>query len=122
MPPKKTKMPPVSEPSSQPMPELEPDRASQHRRLLAAVSYLGALFIIPVILGEDDEFVAFHVRQGAVMCAVEIAAGLVGWVPLVGWTFFLAVVVVVVMAFFRTLDGQKWEIPFVADYAARLKK
>ena len=34
-------------------------------KLLACLSYLGILVLIPLIAAKDDEFVQFHVRQGA---------------------------------------------------------
>ena len=91
------------------------------RRVLAAISYLGALFLVPLILYRHDEFVRFHVRQGIVMCVVEVLAGGLVWVPLIGWTAGLAVFVIVAAAFLRTMDGQKWEIPLVAGYAKKIK-
>ena len=34
-------------------------------KVLACLSYLGILVLIPLIAARDDEFVQFHVRQGA---------------------------------------------------------
>ena len=34
-------------------------------KVLACLSYLGILILIPLIAARDDEFVQFHVRQGA---------------------------------------------------------
>ena len=34
-------------------------------KVLACLSYLGILVLIPLIAAKDDEFVQFHVRQGA---------------------------------------------------------
>ena len=34
-------------------------------KVLACLSYLGILVLIPLIASRDDEFVQFHVRQGA---------------------------------------------------------
>jgi hypothetical protein len=34
-------------------------------KVLACLSYLGILILIPLIAAKDDEFVQFHVRQGA---------------------------------------------------------
>jgi uncharacterized membrane protein len=97
------------------------DCRARRRRLLAALSYFGALFVIPLVLGEKDEFVRFHVHQGAVMCVAEIIACAVGWVPVIGWSVAAVVWVAAIIAFIRTLDGKKWEIPVIIDYAKRLK-
>jgi uncharacterized membrane protein len=97
------------------------ERLAHRRRLLAAFSYLGALFVLPLILGEKDADVRFHARQGAVMCAAELFAVVVGWIPVVGWSVAFVVWGVAAFAFVRALQGQRWEIPVVSDYAKKLE-
>ena len=41
-------------------------------KLLACLSYLGILVLIPLIAARDDEFVQFHVRQGAKLTILGI--------------------------------------------------
>lgn len=94
---------------------------AHRRRVLAAMSYLGALFILPLILGEKDEDVRFHARQGAVMCAAELFAGIVGWIPLVGWSVAFVVWGFAAFAFVRALQGKRWEIPVLGEYAKKLE-
>jgi uncharacterized membrane protein len=95
----------------------EPD---ERRRLLAALSYVGVLFFLPVLLGEKDAFVRHHVRQGAVVCLFELATALFGWIPLIGWSFAVAVFAVAVIAFIRAWDGKKWEIPYVHEWSRKI--
>jgi uncharacterized membrane protein len=96
----------------------EPD---DRQRLLAALSYVGVLFVLPVILGEKDKFVGFHVRQGAVVCAFELGSMVFGWIPIIGWSFAIAVCAVAVMAFSRAFNGKKWEIPYVHEWSKKVK-
>jgi uncharacterized membrane protein len=90
-------------------------------RLLAALSYVGLLFLLPIVAGEKSDFVRFHARQGAVMCAFEFAAMLIGAVPLIGWSFFIAVFVVAAIALYRAHQGRRWEIPYVGKWAREIK-
>ena len=41
-------------------------------KVLACLSYLGILVLIPLIAAKDDEFVQFHVRQGAKLTILGI--------------------------------------------------
>lgn len=41
-------------------------------KVLACLSYLGILILIPFIAARDDEFVQFHVRQGAKLTILGI--------------------------------------------------
>ena len=41
-------------------------------KVLACLSYLGILIFIPLIAARDDEFVQFHVRQGAKLTILGI--------------------------------------------------
>ena len=41
-------------------------------KVLACLSYLGILVLIPLIAARDDEFVQFHVRQGSKLTILGI--------------------------------------------------
>ncbi len=58
------------QPQAAPMSE-EADVASS--RGVAWLSYLGPLFLIPFFVKKTSKFARFHVRQGATLCALEIA-------------------------------------------------
>ena len=112
----------MSEETQQDQAEATPaERLAQRRRLLAAFSYFGALFIIPLLMNEKDADVRFHVRQGAVMCAAELFAAVVGWIPVIGWSVAAVVWGMAAFAFVRALQGKRWEIPVVIDYAKKLE-
>jgi uncharacterized membrane protein len=91
------------------------------QKLLAALSYVGILFILPVLLGDKTKFVRLHVRQGVIVCAFEFGTVLFGWIPLFGWSFSLAVLVVAIVAFVRAFRGEEWKIPYVYDWSKQVK-
>ena len=60
------------DPVQTPMPQ-----GDQQNMLLGVMSYLGPLVIISFILGKDNPFVKFHVKQGLVLLVIEVAVWLI---------------------------------------------
>ena len=52
-------------------------------KVLACLSYLGILVLIPLIAARDDEFVQFHVRQGAKLTIFGIILSVVNVVYMI---------------------------------------
>ena len=53
-------------------------------KLLAAISYIGILFLVPLLAAKDDAFARFHANQGLVLFLVGIVLGIIGIIPFVG--------------------------------------
>jgi uncharacterized membrane protein len=93
---------------------------AQDNRVLGALAYVFFLFILP--LGKkDSKFCQFHAKQGIVMFVAWIAVSFLSWIPFIGWAAWLSLLIITVMAIVKTLNGEMWEIPYVADYAKRIK-
>ena len=54
-----------------------PEADVQQNRGIAWLSYMGLLFLIPMFAKKDSEYCQFHVKQGATLCAVELAYAIV---------------------------------------------
>lgn len=54
-------------------PTVMPDQDVQQNRGLAWLSYVGLLFLIPMFVKKESPYCQYHVKQGATLCAVEIA-------------------------------------------------
>ena len=54
-------------------PTVMPDQDVQSSRGIAWLSYCGPLFLIPMFVKKDSAYCQYHVKQGATLCAVEIA-------------------------------------------------
>ena len=99
------------------------EEASQkvaNKNFLASLSYLWVLCLVP-LLGSKDEFVKFHARQGFVLFLIELVLVLVGWIPVIGWLLSVAVSVVALIAFIKTLNGGRWEIPYIYNLSKKIK-
>ena len=119
-----------SMPPSAPPPPPPAASPASNRNLMLALSYLWILAVIPLIVEKDDPEVQWHAKHGLVWLVVEIILyallAIVSMVPLVGCvTFFLPFVVFIgflilrILAITKAMNGQRFLIPFVSDFANR---
>jgi uncharacterized membrane protein len=100
-------------------------------RAIAFPSYMFLGVIIPIVLSKDDPFVQFHVKQGLVLCILEIVASVfgffVGYIPVVSifvspllsllWIFFG---VLSVIGVYNVRTGKMKELPIIGGFASRI--
>lgn len=99
---------------------LEATPANEPHRLLAACSYLGILFLIPLLLEKDDQFVKFHLRQGIALFAVGVIASFGFHYRSGGSALMFAVCIISLVAAFRAFNNEKWVLPLIGKYAAKI--
>ena len=108
-------------------------------KLWAFVGYLGVLCLLPLLLKKDDSFAQFHAKQGLVMLIVWVALGflsfpigLISLIPVIGMILggllglalgiiWIVVIIVWIIAIVKVIQGQTWRIPFVSNFAERIK-
>lgn len=91
----------------------------EDNRVLAALSYVFFLFILP--LGKkDSKFCQFHAKQGIVVFVAWIIVSFLGWIPFIGWAAWLSLLIITVLAIVKTLKGETWEIPYLSDFAKKI--
>ncbi len=88
----------------------------EENKVLACLSYVGILFLIPMLVKKDSKFCQENARQGVVM----FVAGLLGVIPVIGWIWAMVVLVVAVIAIINTLQGKFWKIPGAYDLSRKL--
>lgn len=93
-------------------------------KTLAAISYLGVLCLIPLLLKKESPFVQFHAKQGLVLFIAEIILCFVNIIPFLGQIMWLVVclifVIVSIQGIIKTLKGEWWTIPIISDYAKKI--
>lgn len=90
-------------------------------RLMAALSYLGFLFLVPLLVGnKKDKYVNFHLRQGIVLFIADVIASFVAWIPIIGWFIALFLFVLSIYGFIQALTGKKWKLPYIGQYAEKI--
>lgn len=112
---------PIQEPVSEPVVEAAPaapaDKDAEENKFVAALSYLGILFLVPLLAKKDSPFAQFHAKQGLVLC---IGFFVFSFIPFFGWLANLVLLVVAIIAIIQTLSAKRFEIPFVKDLAAKI--
>jgi uncharacterized membrane protein len=109
---------------SESMPGQPVPNVSQDDKVLAALSYLWVLVLIPLLKPGGSEFVKFHSRQGFLLFLAELVLMAINIVPFLGWIISflggLVAIVFSVMGLLAALSGRRWEIPYLNEYAKKL--
>ncbi len=107
-------------------------------KIFAALSYFSILFIVPLIVKKEDDFVKFHIRQGITLFFAEVivwfilylieallvtlfsygALSFVSFLYKVAWLFFAAISIIGIYSVFM---GVKRKIPVLWTLAKNIK-
>lgn len=97
------------------------------RRGMAALGYVGALCLIPLIFARDSQFAQYHAKQGLVLAIIafilNFASALIWRIPFGGVLVMIAAIILLVVCIkgiLKALNGEKYEIPVVSEYAAKI--
>ncbi len=82
-------------------------------KIIAALSYIGVLFLIPLLAKRDSKFCQEHAKQGLILFIVWIVGSFVFWFPIIGQLLALAVFILDLVAFVKCLSGEFWEVPVI---------
>lgn len=96
---------------------------------MAVLSYLGPLVIVSYIVAKDEPFVKFHIKQGLVLFASEIALWVLSsffFMMLYQlWMLYqllnLAIFVLAVVGIVNAIQGKEKELPLVGQFAKHFK-
>lgn len=114
---------PQNPPSPTPPPvPAEPvmDAETKKYRLVAALSYLGLLFLVPLLTAKESDYAKFHVRQGIVLYAVQVVVSFLIWIPYLGWLLAVVTAIVMLYATIQAYNGHRWELPWLGQYAKEI--
>lgn len=83
---------------------------------MAALAYV--FFLIPFLAGyKEDEFVMFHVKQGAVLFVIGMVLNAV---PLLGWLLNIVTFTIFLIGVKNALDGKEKELPLIGEFAKKI--
>lgn len=89
-------------------------------KMIAALSYVWILFLVPLLGKRDSKFAQFHAKQGLILFIIELLAGLIMWFPVFGQLLMLALIIVAVVGIIKALNGEWWEIPYVYEWSKKI--
>ena len=81
--------------------------------VLAALSYLSALFVLPYFLCPGDSFARYHAKQGLILFAASVIMDIVGKILPIGWIFTLARLYLIYKGMMAALSGREEPLPFI---------
>ncbi len=124
--------PPPPPPQTPPPPQ---DIVSENRNIMIVLSYLGLLALIPLLVEKDDREVQWHAKHGLVLTVVEVIVfiGLQILIMILGAVsgglgcifgllvpiFMVAVLILHVLCIVKGLNGQRFLIPGISEFADR---
>lgn len=87
-----------------------------HNKLLAALSYVSILFLIPMLFAQKDEFARFHAKQGARLFICNAIGSILGSIFSIGWVINLLLIYLMIVGIINALNG-KWEaLPYIGKF------
>ena len=93
--------------------------------LTAILSYLGILFLVPLLTRKDNAFAQFHAKQGMVLFISEVATIMIAWIPFFGW--FVGMICWIIWAVLsitgivNVLNGKQVPLPIIGKFAQKFK-
>lgn len=95
----------------------------EDNKIIASLSYIFILCLVPLMLKRKSDFAQFHARQGLTITVAWFVSWVIGIVPILGWLVSfaanLALLVISIMGVIKTLDGQTWKIPYIYEWSKR---
>jgi len=121
--------------STRPILDTITDQEKADGKIMAILSYLWILFLIPLITSKDNKFVMFHVEQGIVLFIISVVAGVVSVIidgvigHIIGFTFCgggiiylvvrLLVLILIIMGVLNAAQGKVAKLPVVGDFGSK---
>jgi len=96
----------------------------EDNRIIAAIGYLGILFLLPLLIKPKSKFAQFHAKQGLVLFAGWVISLLLGKIPWIGPTLFylgsVSIIIMSIVGIIKALQGQFFKMPYIYEYAKKV--
>lgn len=90
---------------------------------LAWLSYLGILFLIPLLAKKENKYCQFHAKQGLVLLIAEIIISIVFVIPILGWIVgtlgYIFVWIMAIIGIIQSATGKYWKMPVLGGFAEK---
>ena len=88
-----------------------------NNKLLAAISYIWILFLVPLFAAKDDAFARFHANQGLLLFIASIILGIISIIPFVGPIISaiggIVTFIFMILGIINALKGEMKPLPFI---------
>ncbi|MBL7142463.1 MAG: hypothetical protein ISS83_02320 [Candidatus Pacebacteria bacterium] len=104
---------------------MEEKPKKEKSNIMAIISYIGFLCLIPILTKQKDEFVSFHAKQGFVLFVAEVATCIFFSIFIFLWflgnIFWFVWLVLSIIGIVNVLNKKKKEIPLLGKFAEKIK-
>lgn len=81
--------------------------------IMAAMSYLGILFLVPLIFAKDDDFAQYHSRQGLMLFISLFVMRIVTGILDIQWVATLATLYFIYKGMMNAINKKREPLPFI---------
>ncbi len=89
----------------------------ESNKLLAAISYIWILFLVPLFAAKDDAFARYHANQGLLLFLASIVLTIIGIIPFVGPIIAgiggIVTFVFMILGIINAVKGEMKPLPFI---------
>ena len=89
--------------------------SGEGNKLVAALSYISFLFVLPFILTPQDGFAKFHARQGLKLFIFSVIADALGALTGIGWVFTLLRLYLIYKGMSNAFNGREEPLPYIGN-------
>jgi len=101
----------------------------KENKTIAAIAYISVLCFVPLLTKKNSPFAQFHAKQGLVLFISEIVWWVLSFglafIPILGlmliWLVNLGFIVLSLIGIIRALNGEKWKMPVLGNWAEKIK-
>lgn len=112
-----------------PPPATSDQKDIEENKGLTVLSYVGILFLVPLLAKKESKFAQYHAKQGLVLCIAIIAMWIVGvilaFIPVIGWlidfALWVVILILAIMGIINVVQGQYKELPILGKLGAKFK-
>lgn len=92
----------------------------EENRAITYLSYLGFLFLVPMLVKKDSKFAQFHAKQGLVLTVACFIGSFLIPVFGLGLLVYLGVLILSIMGLLSVNNGEMKKLPLVGDLAKKI--
>ena len=89
-------------------------------KVFAILSYIGILWLIPLLAAPNSKFARFHTNQGLVLWIASLIIGVVAIIPILGWivSFVGGIItfILMILGIINAGSGKAKQLPIIGKY------
>lgn len=88
--------------------------------VIAILSYLHILVLVPILLSKKNNFIYYHAKQGAALMVVWVVALFTFYLPAIFWLFFLYIAICIIYGIVNVFLGREKPLPLIGRWAEKI--